>query len=82
LCTRGGDDDGGGDADGGGDDNGGGDDDGGGGGAAGGVNSYQDGEDGGPQHIKPRILLMGPRRSGKTSIQRVVFYKVCTLIIR
>ena len=24
----------------------------------------------------PHILLMGPRRSGKTSIQRVVFYKM------
>ena len=25
---------------------------------------------------KPRILLMGPRRSGKTSIERVVFHKM------
>jgi Ras-related GTP-binding protein C/D len=25
---------------------------------------------------KPRILLMGPRRSGKSSIQRVVFHKM------
>jgi Ras-related GTP-binding protein C/D len=27
-------------------------------------------------HLKPRVLLMGPRRCGKTSIQRVVFYKM------
>ena len=25
---------------------------------------------------KPKILLMGPRRSGKSSIQKVVFHKV------
>ena len=29
-----------------------------------------------PNVNSPHILLMGPRRSGKSSIQRVVFYKM------
>ena len=29
-----------------------------------------------PDVNSPHILLMGPRRSGKSSIQRVVFYKM------
>jgi Ras-related GTP-binding protein C/D len=37
-----------------------------------------EGDEAGPFSValKPRILLMGPRRSGKSSIQRVVFYKM------